>query len=151
MTSPSKETYKIPRDNKAPPNKTITCKTSVQITASMPPSTVYKILIKPMVKIHKFTSIPVTTDKANDGSKRTMPNLPNCRNIYMVLPTNLVGRLNLISKNSYALVKLYLRKKGKKYLIINGETIMMVIIKKKYNQSVAKVLAGMAIKVIALN
>ena len=35
--------------------------------------------------------------------------------------------------------------------MIKGATIIMVIIEKKYSQSVANVLAGMAMKVMALN
>ena len=46
----------------APAISTMTWRTSVQITASMPPRTVYTVASTPITAIHAYTLIPVTTE-----------------------------------------------------------------------------------------
>jgi len=92
------------RHSTAPPTRTITWSTSVQMTASMPPRTVYTTHRVPMSRMQTLTSIPVTTDRASDGRNSTMPIRPNWKSMNITLPSRRAARLKRFSRYSYAVV-----------------------------------------------
>ena len=75
-----------PMANSAPPNITNTCTKSVQITAFMPPSVVYRMVNTPMISTLHTTSMPVMVAIANAGRNRiTLMRLPICITMHSAL------------------------------------------------------------------